>query len=428
MFATEPIHSDWLADPFERRSLAGSCDPPLELTQANVTNYAARCGTSAATSWLAAKTGLDLSDCSTGSASDLFDCATRTATKAAGVPHNPLNADGSVNWDNVVRDAGAITGTVLCATGGATAVAIPICAWIGDNVFGAVYEWASDYFSVSHPIDCTKWSAFTPTVMSPEGKSGVLQYMTQDYVKQTYITRLATLHSLATATAALIEGFARRAGVPPAKANVIIAPVAPKGWSSLLRIYQELNYKIDLVSIGALAAQWWTEFVFQDRSIPYIYPTIPAYLTNKFWVDNYDIDSGATDPATFFFREFVITPKCGGNGVFWLPVGNTSTTLTARVVAVAQEAAHPTYNKYTYYYAPKTIDDLLVGDQATFDFVTKAWGASINRNLTKELDVIKLLPVSGLFPSTSTSTSNSSIVPLVIGAALVGGIAWWFTR
>ncbi len=124
---------------------------PADTSEAGLKSYALACGEQAAVQEVLQLTGYDAShdigpDGKVNWAKVALGIGGKVATDATGVPVNVtniLNADGSINARNIVKDVAGIAAAALCTAYGAGAAA-PICSFVGGVVGGALYDLGKD--------------------------------------------------------------------------------------------------------------------------------------------------------------------------------------------------------------------------------------------------------------------------------------------
>jgi hypothetical protein len=402
-----------------------------------------------------------VAQCADKDLKDIPECVTENY----GVTTKVINDDGSVNWQSVVQDAGAVAGVAICAYTGVLAVAAPVCGIIGGKIAAAIYDVISDLFSKVTTVDCSTYSVFPATLfdsgmwmgnyLSP--RSGELSFPYSNHLMSSYeegtpyqfqaqsfnpyavwstiyLRRLMKVRALAQMTASIARDVAKKSGLTPADAISIIKPDAPMGWSSVIR--PELRtlmpgfYDDVLMSTGTFLDMMIDRnaVAVADRArIPEAYSDqprliVPPWDTPTFWIG---VDpAGQIDAADTLFRQWQFRVSCPyGYQIQWNVIGdqaalsdaikNTPKDLAKRANDRPDEGVSFTYG------LPNSIETIVDAVQITeddFDNLMLKWGKSLTDQDYK--DTIK----KG--KALAASKNSSKGMALVGGAAALALVAW----
>ena len=449
-------------DPSSEATKACKEQPPTALDTDTLTAYGERCGKEIALEWASNQTGVNVTGCSKAATKQVPECVANNY----GITLD-LYSDGKVNWDNVVRDAGAVGGIAVCAATGAGAAAAPLCGKIGAKVAqvfndvgkaigGAIIDffWGGDD---GGGIACEQQPF--PGVPAQEAVRDIarfLKYGAQNFgtypaavtslgpivkpspgqpstANKIYWDRLIKMRGMATATASIAADIGRQTGASPAAAIKALAPVAPPGWTELARPTfkamqawpansEPLSYFPDyIMTAGGLFA-----VLTDPRMLEVVDPRPAGYWTKlgvkppptlitarwqqpSFW-------SGVPQPpqSTLVWRYFSVVWACPNHAIVWGDVEGidfTKKILTAK--------ASPSNFDYWIYSVPKDVEQFLIySTDASFDQALKLWRESITTGLEKKVAAARAM----------TGGGRRRGVPgiVLLGGLAAAGAAAWF--
>lgn len=446
----------WLpAPPPVFRALSGPCEqPPTTLDKETLALYAEKCGKDVALKWATKELGVDVGSCAKSPVKEIPECVANNY----GITFDLVNKDGSVNWNNVVRDSGAVGGIIVCAATGAGAATLPLCGKLGAELAQAFVDLGKAIGKVGEVIIKLLWGSdegggyacgksvgyvlpqyaardivsYLKTVKTIGGypaagslKLGPVMPGTDKLVASvktilqpswtTYWGRVFLLRGMAQATASLIAEISRKANVSPAVAAQALAPLAPPGWSDLVRplfdLLQGSPNKNDVMgNIGGLL-----DVMLYGTKTDAIRP---SWQKPEFWSG---IDTAASSDK--LWRYFSITVGCPDNTVIWGEVQNLAAAQALLkaprdqgTVVLDNKTASNRWNWWVYS-MPKALDHyLLTTPDPQFKLAVSAWRASLEKGLPAKIAAARSL---------ASSSSGPSVLPLVAGAGAAGALIWW---
>lgn len=450
--------------------MSGPCDQvPTAIDKETLSAYAEKCGKDVALKWASKELGVEVGSCAKEAAKDVPECVANNY----GITFDVINKDGSINWDNVVRDAGAVGGIIVCAATGVGAAGLPLCGKLGAELAKAFVDMGKAIAKVGEAIISLLWSGDdggghacgkTTGYVLPQyaardivvylkqvksfsaSTSGSLklgpvvsgtQFLAQDKGTfapdwQRYWSRVFKLRGLAQVTASLIVEISKKAGVSPEVAALALAPSAPPGWSDLMRPLLNVPpgspNKGDVMGNlgGLLDAMMYKPVVVKGTSgdcygQPCPDPIRPSWQKPEFWSS---IDRAASDDKVW--RYFSLTVGCPNNIVAWGEIKDL--TLAKSLLSAARDQGTVTISNksdskrwnWWAYSTPRALDELLIAmDPIKFSLACAAWRASLEKDLDKKIAAARAMG------SGSGAGLGSSIVKVAAGLGAAALLAKW---
>lgn len=128
---------------------------PSSMGAADLARYAAVCGENVVADLVLAETGIDPRSFVKNGAVDWLAVGGAVVTLETGValaPSSFLNPDGSPNWQGVAATAGAVAGAAICSALGVTAIAAPLCSFVGSLLGRAIYAVGAAFASAVETV------------------------------------------------------------------------------------------------------------------------------------------------------------------------------------------------------------------------------------------------------------------------------------
>lgn len=434
------------------------CPPPTALDKHTLSEYAKKCGKKAAAEWVKKETGVEVGECLNENAKDVPECVANNYSITLDI----VNEDGSVNWENVAHDAGAVGGIAVCIAMGASAAALPLCAKLGSIVADltvalgkAAYEIGSQVLSFFFGDDeklgtsCNyKWNGIGPLkaaryaalfFKSPKtwgwvpqnevlgeqvlGTQGSLdpQFSFIDHAR--YWSRLIILRGLASATASIADDMARRTSTTFSQALSVLDPKAPKAWTELVRpdvfpaqsgAWQQ-DYVMNIGGLLSVVLQpnaIWTYSQQKDKGEV----IVPRWQTPVAW-------AGVPRASKLSWYSLMFVEHCEYQTTVWSKVNNgVSTIAKLKNLPPASAsfkkdgpAGRTADQAYWVYSIPEDIDHFVrTTDDATFKTLVSLWRTSLQQNLKQKIQQLRTPP-----PRSSTA---ETVVKVGAGAGLLWGL------
>jgi hypothetical protein len=444
------------------------CPAPTALDKHTLQVYAEQCGKEIALQWVADETGVAVGSCAKEEVKDIPECIAGNYS----IDLDLVDKDGNIKWDNVVHDAGAVGGIVVCAATGAGAAALPICGKIGGALADATYALAKGAYEVGSkilsvffggdekfgtacnfkyvlptPLYAAKLTAKflkSPITLAPVppsevvgdqvlGTNGAIDAFTTDVDHARYWSRILLFRGLAAASAAVADSMARETGASFAEALRVLNPVAPKSWIELVRpavrpIVQDpkaAEYSDYVMNIGGLLScvlqpnAFWT----YSRQPKHGQLIVPRWQEPDAW-------GGVPTafPVRWYTLMFVIA--CDYDTAAWARVADgvkAEARIRALPAAVSAgksdgPAGRSHWQTYWLYSIPEDIDNFArqTPDDG-FKALLAAWQLSLHKDMKKKLDRLKASRVSA--PTSSTTTT---LVKAGAGAGILWAILKYF--
>lgn len=225
-------------------------DAPADLSGPALKAYAASCGQDAAIAYVKTEVGVDPTKFIKNGQVNWNEVGGAIITYETGAPidANVFEADGSLNYRVIVKDAGSIAAAAVCTAYGLGAVA-PICGVVGGALGQALYDLGKDFLGLFESA---------PPYVDPSPFASVNEVAkwysvyAADYIKNFASARGVVLVQIQTAfTMALLWSKATKTN-PDMKAAwnrlVDAGMKAPVGWHALLGL--ESNWQIDVQAVN----------------------------------------------------------------------------------------------------------------------------------------------------------------------------------
>lgn len=408
----------------EPPKLTESCKgAPSALDEDTLKAYAEKCGTEVALEWASGELGVDVTGCSNQGAKKSAECVANNY----GITLDIITKDGEVKWDNVIRDAGAVGGIVVCASVGLE-VAATVCGKIGAEIgkaVGSVVKTVGK--SVIEVFFGSDEGGGWACGKSPGGigraqvARDIARYMkkgqkasataeeklgpteTAFYV---YWDRLLKLQGMAQASGAIISALAKKAGVSPSAAAAAMNIAAPPGWSELVRPefapLDKSAWPDYMMNVGGLLSA-----VLDPRKLVQEV-IVPRWQSPGFWSG---IEPGVkTKPLVWYY--FVVARGCPDNITNW---GRIDDYASAKELLKQKGGiATPEFDWWVYS-IPKSIDDFIrTAKPEVFDFSLALWKTSISTGIPAKIKRAQA----------SSGSGSSLAIPLAFGAGVAALVIW----
>lgn len=433
------------------------CPPPTALDSHTLEVYAEQCGKQVALEWVEDQTGVKIGSCYKEDTKDIPECVSQNY----GITLNIVNEDGSINWDNVAHDSGAIGGICVCAATGIGGLAAPICGKIGGELADitvalakAAYSIGSDilefFFGSDGPKGTACYFKYTPVPPLAAAKYTAAFLKSQKtygwfpkselvgevvpgtIIAPKYWSRLLLFRGMAAASAAIADDMSRKTGASLVQAIAALDPVAPKGWVELARpVMAPLNkttsaseFTVDYVmNIGGLLST-----VLQPNAIwTYSGETskgqviVPRWQKPESWAGVGDVES--------LWYSLMFVEACDYQTTVWTSVPDFAAALkTLQGLPPAQlfstkkngPEGRTAEQAYWLFSVPKGIDTLIRNaDDATFKKLLELWKTSLQTGMDKKMTTLRTSRVSG---GSSSSSTVATVATVGAGAAALWAI------
>ncbi len=440
----------WLGDdPTKPPETIEACKTvPWSLDKFTLEKYAERCGTQLALKWASNELGVDTSGCnSKGGARGAADCVASNY----GATLDLVDKDGNINWHAVVQDAGAVGGVIVCSAVGAE-IAAATCGKIGAQIAQVIETivvdvgkfvidlfwggsdgggWACGkypFHGVPLPQMARDIAAFmksaktyglypTETLIGPPIFATLAHGANMSGMR--YWSRLLTLRGLAQASAILGDAIAQKTGATMAQGIQAIAPVAPHGWTELVRpeLRPTTKGSVDDASptpdyrgnAGGLLTAITEPDVIPLFTGMGVQPVVPRWQLPEYW-------AGVPQPAAgdLIWRYFMVLSGCPNDTVVWGDVVDSAKVIE-RLNTLPGAPGHDQHQSYILYSVPKDIESMITDlDNQSFLILVDLWRKSLVKDMPKKLERARSL---------ATSSSSSGVAPLV-GVAAAAGALW----
>lgn len=411
----------WLGQS-ENEGTPQSCqNAPYSLDRYTLQKYAERCGTDLALQWVSKQTGVDVKGCGGKGAKAAAECVANNY----GATVDLINKDGSINWDNVVQDAGAVAGILVCAAVHAE-VAATLCGKIGAQIATALATLAVDAGKAILDFfwggsDGGGWACGKPPfngIMLPQMARNIASFMKvaktygyyppdtiigppifgtvdsttmPNFSGMRYWSRVLLLRGMAQATAAIAAEISERTGASGAQSIQALTPLAPVGWTELVNpILQPTTQSTG--STGSTAATpdyqgnvggLLTATIRPDVSGIFMpdyqgeKPIVPKWLFPSFW-------AGVPPPGESVWRYFMVVGRCPTDTVVWGDINPN----TAKKMLTTQpgKPGHDSQQSYIVYSIPTTLENLIVNaDDEQFKKVLDVWRKSLSVDIDAKI-------------------------------------------
>jgi hypothetical protein len=442
----------WLGD-VPNPAVGEQCkEVPYSLDKFTLEKFADRCGTELAMKWVSSETGVDVSGCAGKGAKASADCVANNYGGTIDI----IDSDGHVKWHNVVKDAGAVGGILVCSAVGAE-VAATVCGKVGSQIAQAIETivvdvgkfvldlfwggsdgggWAcgpNPFNGVPLPqmardiASFMRWAKtfgnYPPDALIGPPIFGTLGLETSNMSGVRYWSRLLTLRGLAQTSAILADEIARRASTSLSVGIQALAPFAPPSWTELVKPDLRPTTKGSVGKTaptpdyvgnvgGLLTAVIEPDLIsiFTDTGVQ---PIVPRWQLPEYWY-------GVTSPpqSSGIWRYFMVVSGCPSDTVVWGDVVDQDKVKT-KLAILPGAPGHDQHQSYILYSIPKDIDSILVNtDNAQFLSIVDMWKKSLTTDMKKKIDRARVLGAA------SSSSSGGKIV----AAAAAAGALWFGWR
>lgn len=433
------------------------CPPPTALDSHTLEAYAAQCGKQVALEWVETQTGVKIGNCYKENPKVIPGCVSQNY----GITLDLVNADGSINWDNVAHDSGAVGGICVCAATGVGAIAAPICGKIGGELADitvaltkAAYKIGADIiefffggdekkgtacnfkYSPPGPLYAAKYAAFflkSPKTYGWYPEDELLGPVVPGTVAglsfaPRYWSRLLLFRGLAAASAAIADDMARKTGTSLTQAVAALAPVAPKGWQELVRttmrpVKPGANMSVDYtMNIGGLLSTVlqpnavWTYSGEKDKG----QVIVPRWQKPEAW-------AGASGVESLWY-SLMFVDACDYQTTVWTSVASSEAAMKklqglppAQLFNTKKDGpkGRTVEQAYWLFSVPKGIDQLVRNaDDATFKKLLELWKTSLETNADKKIEKLRASTVSG-----GGGGAVETVAKVGAGAAVLWAIA-----
>lgn len=436
------------------------CPPPTALDKHTLKAYAEKCGKQVAIEWVEKETGVKVGKCAQEAPKDIPECVANNYS----VSLDLVNDDGSVNWENVAHDAGAVGGIAVCVAMGASAAALPLCAKIGGVLADitvalgkTAYEIGSQvldfFFGSDNPkgVACTyKYAPVGPIIAakyaalffkSPKtwgwfpadellgqqifGTQGSADPKILFINHASYWSRLLILRGLASASAAVADDMSRKTGSSFAQALAVLNPVAPRGWTELAR--PQMSPTVS----GLKAPDFTTDYVMNVGGLLSV-----VLQPNAVWTYSGEVSKGQVIvprwqeitswtgvPSSFesSWYALMFVEACDYQTTVWASVTKPTEALQklkalppAQLIGSKKDGpkGRTAQQAYWLYSVPKSVDSFVrTANDDAFKKLVELWRISLSQDLDKKLEILRR-------PASKSSTAET-VVKVGGGAALL---------